>query len=242
MDDVGPAGRGIVLIGPGAAFGTQLLRRFAAEGFALGVVARSDDTVARVGDELGAAGIKVLGEVADVTDAAATARALDRLAVGLGGLTCVVYNAKLSIRGAALGTSPDTLAATLAVNVTGAFAAVTAATALLEGRPDATILVTGGGPRGPGLGDGGRFALSVGKAALAAMTDSLAPPLRRRGIRLRTVELAAAVGPDGPLRPDAVAEFFWQAFAAPQGARFRLTPPRRRAQLSFDESAEAADA
>jgi NAD(P)-dependent dehydrogenase (short-subunit alcohol dehydrogenase family) len=234
MGDATADGRGLVLVGPGAAFGVEMLRRFADEGFALGVVSRSDDTVARVADALAADGVKVLGEVADVADPAAFGGALNRLAIGVGGLTCLVYNAKLSIRGAALATSPDALAATLGVNVTGAFAAVTGAIPLLEGRPDATVLITGGGRRGPGLGDGGRFSLSVGKAALGAMSASLTPPLRRRGVRLRTVELAGAVGPDGPLRPGAVAEFFWQAFAAPHGTTFRLTPPRRRAQLSFD--------
>lgn len=234
MGDETPATRALIVIGPGTAFGEALLRRFAAAGFALGVLSRSADTVERVADALAADGVKVAGEVADVTDAPALAAALGRLAVDLGGLTCLVYNAKLSIRGSALTTSPETLAATLAVNVTGAFAALTSAAPLLEGRADATVLVTAGGPRGPGLGDAGRFSLAVGRAGLGALTASLAPPLLRRGIRLRTVELRGAVGPDGPLRPDDVAEFYWQAFAATAGTTFTLAAPRRRDQLSFD--------
>jgi hypothetical protein len=48
---------------------------------------------------------------------------------------------------------------------------------------------------------------------------------------MRTVVLDGRVGPAGPLRPAAVADHFWQAYAAPRGAVFRLAPagPRRPA-------------
>ncbi|SNQ50563.1 conserved hypothetical protein [Frankia canadensis] len=220
-----PLTRGFVLVGPGASFGVELLRRFGREGFVLGVVSRSTDTLARVRDALAPDGLAVAGAVADVTDAPALAAALGRVATEIGGLTTLVYNAKLSIRGAALTVPPATVNQTLAVNVTGALAAIQAAAVLLAERPAATILVTSAGARTEPVA--GRFALAVGKAGLTALAEALRPTLTTRGIRLRTVVLDGRVAPGGPLRPDAVAEHFWQAFASPRGDVFRLAPTRR---------------
>jgi NAD(P)-dependent dehydrogenase (short-subunit alcohol dehydrogenase family) len=212
-------------VGPGASFGVELLRRFGREGFVLGIVSRSADTLTRVQDALAADGLPVAGAVADVTDAPALAAAIGRVAGEIGGLTALVYNAKLSIRGAALTVPPATVNQTLAVNVTGALAAIQAATGLLEQRPAATVLVTSAGPRTEPVA--GRFALAVGKAGLTALAEALRPALAARGIRLRTVVLDGRVAPGGPLRPDAVAEHFWQAFTALRGDVFRLAPARR---------------
>ncbi len=220
-----PATRGLVVVGPGASFGAELLRRYGQEGFTLGVVSRSADTLTRLRDELAPAGLAVAGTVADVTDAPGLSRAVERISAEIGGLTVCVYNAKLSIRGAALTVPPATLNQTLAVNVTGALAAIQAAVVPLEQRPAATILVTSASPRTQPVA--GRFALSVGKAALGALVEALRPTLAAQGIRLRTVVLDGRVAPAGPLRPDAVADHFWQAFAAPRGDVFRLAPARR---------------
>ncbi|OHV73046.1 short-chain dehydrogenase [Pseudofrankia sp. BMG5.36] len=221
-----PVTRGLVVVGPGAAFGTQLLARFGREGFRLGVVARSADTLDRVAGELASAGLTMRGAVADVTDATGLAAALERLAADLGGLTVLVYNAKLSIRGSALSVPADVLNQTLAVNVTGALTAVQAAAPLLVDRVGATILVTVAGSRTEP--PAGRFALAVGKAGLAALAAAVGPALADQGVRMRTVVLDGKVGPGGPLRPEVVADHFWQAYASPRGAVFRLAPPGPR--------------
>ncbi|MDT3438767.1 SDR family NAD(P)-dependent oxidoreductase [Pseudofrankia sp. BMG5.37] len=221
-----PVTRGLVVVGPGAAFGTQLLARFGREGFRLGVVARSADTLDRVAGELASAGLTMRGAVADVTDATGLAAALERLAADLGGLTVLVYNAKLSIRGSALSVPADVLNQTLAVNVTGALTAVQAAAPLLVDRVGATILVTVAGSRTEP--PAGRFALAIGKAGLAALAAAVGPALADQGVRMRTVVLDGKVGPGGPLRPEVVADHFWQAYASPRGAVFRLAPPGPR--------------
>lgn len=231
-----PPTRGLIVVGPGAAFGGPLLRRFAEEGFALGVLSRSSDTVARITAELAADGHDVTGAVADVTDQAAFGTATQRLAAAIGGLTVLVYNAKLSIRGTAFSVRADSMNQTLAVNVTGALTAVQAGVPLLVDRPGATVLLTVAGTRSEPAA--GRFALAVGKAGLAAMGGAMAPGLAAQGVRLRTVVLDGRVGLSGPLLPEAVADHFWHAFAAPGGTAFRLAaPPRRRrgaAQLPLE--------
>jgi hypothetical protein len=66
--------------------------------------------------------------------------------------------------------------------------------------------------------------------------------LTAQGVRLRTVVLDGRVGEAGPLHPDAVADHFWQAYAAPRGAVFRLAPPGRpgaTAQLPLELNASA---
>ena len=220
-----PATRGLVVVGPGASFGSDLLRRFGREGFALGVVSRSADTLTRVRDELAEDGLAVHGAVADVTDQPALTTAIQRVAADVGGLTVLVYNAKLSIRGGALTVKAETMNQTLAVNVTGALTAVQVAADLLVDRPAATILLTTAGSRTEPVA--GRFALAIGKAGLAALADAVRPMLAARGVRLRTVVLDGRVDAAGPLRPGVVADHFWQAFAAPRGDVFRLAPARR---------------
>ena len=228
------ATRGLVRVGPGSAFGAELLIRFGREGFRLGVIARSTDTLGRLTGELSGAGLTMRGAVADVTDPAGLTATLTGLADDLGGLTVLVYNAKLSIRGSAFSVPADALNQTLAVNVTGALTAVQAATPLLVDRVGATILVTVAGTRTEP--PSGRFALAAGKAGLAALASAVSPTLADQGIRMRTVVLDGRVGPAGPLRPDAVADHFWQAYAAPRGTVFRLAPPgaRRAATLPLE--------
>ncbi|THJ58428.1 SDR family NAD(P)-dependent oxidoreductase [Candidatus Frankia alpina] len=221
----GPLTRGLIVVGPGASFGVELLRRYGREGFALGVVSRSADTLSRMRDALAGDGLPVVGAVADVTDSPALADAVERVCAEIGGLTVLVYNAKLSIRGAALTVAAETLDQTFAVNVTGALAAVQVAAGLLDDRLAATIMVTAAGPRTEPVA--GRFALAVGKAGLTALAEALRPTLAARGIRLRTVVLDGRVSPAGPLRPDEVADHFWQAFVAPRGDVFRLAQVRR---------------
>ncbi|MCM3926054.1 SDR family oxidoreductase [Frankia sp. AiPs1] len=220
-----PLTRGLIVIGPGTSFGVELVRRYGREGFALGVVSRSADTLTRVREALAQEGLTVAGAVADVTDSTALAGAVERVSAEIGGLTVLVYNAKLSIRGAALTVAAETMNQTLAVNVTGALAAVQVAAGLLDDRVAATILLTTASPRTEPVA--GRFVLAVGKAGLTALAEALRPTLAARGIRLRTVVLDGRVGPAGPLRPAEVADHFWQAFAAPRGDVFRLAPVRR---------------
>ncbi|MBX6387802.1 MAG: SDR family NAD(P)-dependent oxidoreductase [Frankia sp.] len=233
--DAAPPSRGLVLVGPGASFGGQLLARFGREGFRLGAISRSADTLDRVAAELAEAGLTMRAAVADVTDALGFAAALERLAADIGGLTVLVYNAKLSIRGTAFSIPADVLNQTLAVNVTGALTALQVATPLLVDRVGATILVTVAGARTEP--PGGRFALAVGKAGLAALGAAVAPALADQGVRLRTVVLDGKVGAGGPLSPDAVADHFWHAYTAPRGEVFRLAPPpvrRRPATLPLE--------
>ncbi|MCK9877601.1 SDR family NAD(P)-dependent oxidoreductase [Frankia sp. Ag45/Mut15] len=217
--------RGLVVVGPGASFGVELLRRFGEEGFALGVVTRSAETLGRIRGELAAQELTVSGLVADVTDAAGLTRAIERVATEIGGLTALVYNAKISIRGAALTVAPATLTETFAVNVTGALATIQAGVGPLTQRPGATIVLTSTSPRTAPVA--GRFTLAVGKSGLTALAEALRPVLAARGVRLRTVLLDGRIAPDGPLRPRDVAEHFWQAYAAPRGDIFRLAPVRR---------------
>jgi NADP-dependent 3-hydroxy acid dehydrogenase YdfG len=230
-----PPVRGLVVVGPGAAFSVPLLRRFVREGFTVGVLSRSADTVDRVAGQLAAEGIAVAGEVADVTDATAFAAAFGRLSARMGGASVVIYNAKLSIRGGPLTARPETVNATLAVNVTGALTTAQVAVTHLAGRPGACLLVTAAGPRVEPAPN--RFALAVGKAALLALGGSLEPLLRREGVRLRTVVLDARIAPDGPLAADAVADHYWNAYAAPRGSVFRIAPATggaKQAQLFLD--------
>ena len=76
------------------------------------------------------------------------------------------------------------------------------------------ILVTGGGFA---LSPSPEFlTLSVGKAAVRAMTLALFPALKERGVHVATVTVAQLVAPESSAA-DEVAEAFWQLHSQPPG-------------------------
>lgn len=211
----------LLVIGPGKDFGADLLARFGTEGFALGMLTRSADTSTRIERDLEARKLKVCSEITDIRDELAFRSAIQRLGDRLRGIDCLIYNAKTSVRGSSLTTSPDALHDTLRVNATGALTAIQAALPYMSSDNQPRVIVTGGGFKDNP--DSTRLALSVGKAALHALVRASTVPLHRRGIYLRTVIFNGPVRDGGPIAPTEIADFFWRVFLAHKGSVFRYS-------------------
>jgi short-subunit dehydrogenase len=223
--------RTLLLIGPGRYFGTEILVRFAREGFRLATISRSLGTLRRVESELAHSGIKALCEIGDLLGEGNLEKAVNRVAVELDGITCLVYNPKLSVEGSGLIISPDALTQSLAVNITGAVIAIQAALPFMTSTPGACVILTGGGFKD--RPDPERFALSVGKAGLHGLALSLVAPLDARGVELKTVIIDGVVRRNGPILPTDLADFYWQVYCASGENVFRYDSREKSDERTF---------
>jgi NAD(P)-dependent dehydrogenase (short-subunit alcohol dehydrogenase family) len=182
MDGTAPR---CAVIGFGAGIGAAVARRFAAGGYAVLGVARDPSRHAAL------AGPGVTLAAADAADPAALAAALS------GGAEVLVYNAyRASI--ATPGPSaldPALLAGDLAVNVTGALAAVQAVLPGMRAAGRGTILLTGGGLALDPTKWLPAASLAVGKAALRSLALTLHAELAPEGIHAATITVDGAVAP-----------------------------------------------
>lgn len=224
----------LVLVGPGRHFGRELIHRFRVEGFNVGVIASTSESLEELVDKIGPdEGVRFAR--GDVKNSAEFGIALGTLTTEFGGLDCLIYNPKVSVYGSGLTTSPDELAGSLQVNVVGAVVAIQAALPHFSTAVNPTIILTGGGYKD--VSDVDKFALSVGKSALHAVARALQRPLRQRGIKLKTVVIRKVVR-SGDLRwgsAHELAEYFWHVYAHGKSSVFYY-PPRGQNlanQLSF---------
>jgi NADP-dependent 3-hydroxy acid dehydrogenase YdfG len=185
-----------VIIGAGPGIGTAVARRFAAEGYDIGLVARSRATLETARAAIGGAATAV----ADAADEAQLKAALD----ALGTPEVLVYNAGLirPDRPGELTHAQHQHA--YAINVLGALTAVAhVAPHMTAG----TILITGGMPEPiPSY-----TSLSLGKAGVRALTAILGAEYPH--LHVATVLVAGDVGPDDP---DRIAEEYWRLHSQPQ--------------------------
>ncbi len=91
--DLGLHGRRALITGGSRGIGFAVAEALAAEGAAVGLVARDAAGLAAAAERLGSRGVLVATAVADVTDTPQLRRAVDDIATALGGLDHLVANA-----------------------------------------------------------------------------------------------------------------------------------------------------
>ncbi len=212
--------RVVAVLGVGPGLGAAISRRFAREGFAVALLARSEESTTPVREEIEGSGGEALAVQTDATDAASVAGAFDRVRDALGDPEVFVYNAGAFRMGGILDLSPEDFDACLKANCAGAFyAAQQVLPAMLEqGR--GTVILTGATAS---LRGSARFsALATGKFALRALAQSMAREFGPQGIHVTHTIIDGQIntprvrgmspGRDAStmLSPDAIAEAYWQ--------------------------------
>ncbi len=208
------------VLGVGPGLGAAISRRFAREGFAVALLARSEGSTAPVREDIERSGGEALAVEADATDAASVARAFERVRNSLGDPEVFVYNAGAFRMGGIMDLSPEDFDACLKANCAGAFyAAQQVLPAMLEqGR--GTVILTGATAS---LRGSAKFsALATGKFALRALAQSMAREFGPRGVHVAHTIIdgqidtpkVRSMSPDRDestmLSPDAIAEAYWQ--------------------------------
>lgn len=206
-----------VVVGAGPGLGAAVARRFAREGYAVGLMARTPGTVEGVLRDVERAGGKGEAVAADATDAAAVQRAFTHLREVLGDPGVLVYNAGSFHMAGVLELDPRTLEADWRVLCLGALHCAQAVLPGMLSRGRGTVLLTGATAS---LRGSARFAsLAVGKFGQRALAQSMARELGPRGVHVAHVVVdgvidtlrSGNVAPGSPtlLSPEAIAETYW---------------------------------
>ncbi len=197
------------MIGAGPGIGRAVAARFATEGMAIALIARSAATVRSVAATLSGGALPLTADVADDT---ALRAALDRAAAELGPPDVVVYNAGvIRLDGAGELSTPELLS-TLAVNVAGLLTAAAHVAPGMAARGGGSVLATGGMPEPVAE----RVSLSLGKAGLRTAVDLLDATYGPGGVHVASVTVGGPVAPGGDYDPDAIAEHYWRLHTQPR--------------------------
>lgn len=213
-------GKTAAILGVGPGLGAAVARRFAREGFAVALMARREESVAGVREEIEGAGGTALPISTDATDPASVAAAFGRARTELGDPDVFVYNAGAFQMGGILDLSPEKFDECFKANCAGAFYAAQRVLPAMVEAGHGTILLTGATAA---LRGSARFsALAVGKFGLRALAQSMAREFGPQGVHVahvvidgqidtpRVREMSPGRGDSTMLSPDAIAEAYWQ--------------------------------
>jgi NAD(P)-dependent dehydrogenase (short-subunit alcohol dehydrogenase family) len=216
-------GKVAAVLGVGPGLGAAVARRFASEGFAVGLMARGEESLAAAREEVEGSGGTALAVAADATDAASVASAFDRVREELGEPEVFVYNAGAFQMGGILELSPERFDDCFRANCSGAFYGAQRVLPAMVERGHGTIILTGATAA---LRGSARFAaLATGKFGLRALAQSMAREFGPRGIHVAHVIIDGQINtpslretqPDREesttLSPESIAETYWQLHA-----------------------------
>jgi NAD(P)-dependent dehydrogenase (short-subunit alcohol dehydrogenase family) len=210
----------IVGVGPG--LGRAVALRFAQGGFAVALMARSEEAASSVRAEITGGGGVARPFACDASDEGSVRAAFARVREELGDPEVLVYNAGAFQMGGVLQLSPADLERTWRVNCLGGLITAQAVLPKMVERGRGTILFSGATAA---LRGSAQFAsLAVGKFGLRALAQSMARELGPRGIHVAHVIIdggidtprvrAMVAGRQGAapalLSPAAIAETYWQ--------------------------------
>ncbi len=199
------------MVGAGPGVSGSLARRYAREGYDVGLLGIDAARVRELADELEALGSDVQSAVVDITDVAAATEAVSAMGAHFGSMDVLHFNPSAFTEKDPLELTVDELLADVALGVGALLTAVQAARPYL--RNGSRITVTGSMAadkpwhRAASLG--------VQKAGVRNLVHSLDATGKPAGIRAVSVTVRGTLAKDGPFTPDRVAEALYAAAHQP---------------------------
>jgi NAD(P)-dependent dehydrogenase (short-subunit alcohol dehydrogenase family) len=206
------------ILGVGPGLGAAIARRFAREGFAVGLMARSEESLSVTQEEV--EGGQTLAIRADATDAASVASAFEEVRGSLGNPEVFVYNAGAFRMGGILEVPPEDFDDCFRANCSGAFYGAREVLPAMVERGRGTVLLTGA--TASMRGSTNFAALATGKFGLRALAQSMAREFGPQGIHVAHVIIDGQINtprirgmfPDREehtmISPDSIAETYWR--------------------------------
>ena len=204
----------LLLVGAGPGLGVAIARRFGRERFRLGLISRSERSLAPVVAELAAEGLDVHTALGEAGDTASLRAAVDALTGVLGVPDVLVYNVAATPRGGPTDVDPATVVRALTIFGGGLVDAVQAVVPGMRERRRGTILVTGSGVAFDPWVE--VVALGMGKAAQRNYVNALYREVIDDEVYAATVTIRGVLAPGTPFDPALVAEEFWAAHRRPR--------------------------
>ena len=213
-----------VVVGVGPGNGAALGRRFAKEGYAVALLARTTDTSEPLARSLEDA----RAYACDVTDADATSRVFESIEREMGPATTLVYNAGSGTWGTVEDITPAALEGAFRVNTVGLLVAAQKVIPQMKGLGAGNIVVIGATSSRRGVARTAAFAPA--KAAQKSLTESMARHLWPQNIHVSLVIVDGVVDlprtrermRDKPdeffIAPDALADVAFHLTVQPKSA------------------------
>jgi 3-oxoacyl-[acyl-carrier protein] reductase len=193
--DLGLHGRRALITGGSRGIGFAVAEALAAEGAAVGLVARDAAGLAAAAGRLEARGVAVATAVADVTDTPQLKRAVDDIATALGGLDHLVANAGGTIgRGNLTSAGDDDFTATFALNAGHAAELIRAGLPHLRAAGGGSVVIISSVT---GMRPAPRTAYAAAKAAEIHLAAAAGQELAPAGIRVNAVSPGSIMFPGG---------------------------------------------
>lgn len=214
--------RSIVIVGAGPNLGLAVAGRFGREGFAVGLVSRTQSKLDDLARRLASDGIRADGASADIRDAGALTRAITTLAERLGPVEVLEYSPlpAREFMEPVLETGVDDVRGALEFSVLGAVAATQAVIGpMLEAGRGTILFTTGGAAVNP---DPLRAGVAISFAGEVAYARMLHDELRDRGVHVAHTAIGGRIQPGGDHEPDDVAELLWRHHTTRDGFQARL--------------------
>ena len=205
----------LVVVAAGPGLGRSVALRFAREGFAVGLVARTPESAAALAEEIRAAGAPEVAVAAgDVGDDAALRAALGELRERLGPAKALVYNGSAFVQGSGLTLPPADLRLAVDVGVTGAMVAAQEVAPAMREAGRGTLLLTGS--VAADRASTSATAVGVAKAALRNLAQSLHKELAPAGVRVTTVTIDGVLQGPNALDLAEIADLYWRLHSQPE--------------------------
>ena len=193
--DLGLRGRRALITGGSRGIGLAVAEALAAEGAAVGLVARDAAGLAAAAERLGPQGVPVATAVADVTDTPGLKRAVDDIATALGGLDHLVANAGGTVgRGNLTSAGDDDFTATFALNAGHAVELIRAGRPHLQAAGGGAVVIISSVT---GMRPAPRTAYAAAKAAEIHLAATAAQELAPDRIRVNAVSPGSIMFPGG---------------------------------------------
>jgi 3-oxoacyl-[acyl-carrier protein] reductase len=193
--DLGLHGRRALITGGSRGIGFAVAEALAAEGAAVGLVARDAAGLAAAAERLGSRGVLVATAVADVTETPQLKRAVDDIATALGGLDHLVANAGGTVgRGNLTSAGDDDFTATFALNAGHAAELIRAGLTHLRAAGGGSVVIISSIT---GMRPAPRTAYAAAKAAEIHLAATAAQELAPAGIRVNAVSPGSIMFPGG---------------------------------------------
>jgi 3-oxoacyl-[acyl-carrier protein] reductase len=179
-------GRVALVTGASSGLGARFAEVLAANGAAVGLVARRQDRLTEVAARIKAAGGRTVAVAADVTDRAAMSRAFDAVEAEFGAVTILVNNAGVAHAGRAVELAEAEWRRVLDTNLDAVFfwAQEAAKRMLAAGKPGAIVNIAS--VLGFGVAKG-VVGYTTAKAGVVQLTKALGLELAFKGIRVNAI-------------------------------------------------------